>query len=649
MKVSWIASIVALMSAGAGVAEPPPPLDAYGKLPAIEAIQISPDGKRLAFIATNGDSRFLAVSDVETNKILVRVPTGTRKVIAVHWLGSNNVIGSVERDVDAGWWIGGKAAVVIAAAIDIDKQRVHPLIDVNNSSKDGSTTVNEIYGEPQIRILGGKAYAFAQGENFVYHVGYLSLFRYDATIGESWLARRGDAETIGWLVGEDGEPLAQEIYNDDTQRWAIRTRMNGGFATAISGQSTPEMPSIVGLSRDGKSTLVAIMVDDDAAGRRGQLVELRPDQSSWSAPVLKHIPDEMVFDPTTEHFIGAGDLEGDAWDYVFFDAADQKRWTMLTKAYAGSNIRVRSMSADHQRWVVSVDSPVEGQAYALVDFATGKTQWIGNDYDAPNRYLSDKKPIAFKAADGMGLSGYLTLPRGADPKALPLVVFPHGGPAARDEPGFDWWAQAMASRGYAVLQVNYRGSDGYGWKHLSAGFGQWGRKMQTDLSDGVRYLAKEGTIDPKRVCIVGASYGGYAALAGATLETGVYRCAVSVAGVSDLRRLARFQGDRGGKASKAYILRFLGTKTLSDPALDEISPLRHVDKVSIPVLLIHGKDDSVVDFSQSELMYEALEREGKDVQLIALPHEDHWLLSGVTRAQMLQATMDFLLKNNPPA
>ena len=638
-------SILAAALTVTPVSAAPPPLDTYGKLPAIEAIQISPDGKRLAFIATNGEARFLAVSDLDTNRVLVRIPTGNRKVIAVQWVGSNDVIGSVEKDGDAGWWVGGKTAQVFAADIDIDKQKSHAIIDV---SRQGASNYNAVFGRPQIRTLGGKPYAFAQAEHLVYSTPYLSLFRYDTAVGDSRLDRQGDAETVDWLVGDDGDALSQEIYNGDTQRWAIRTRMSGGFETAISGKGRLEIPSIQGLSRDGQSSLVAIALTDAAGDRHSKLVELKPGETTWSAPVVDHLPDEIVFDPATEHFIGIGDLDGDAWGYTFFDANDQTRWKGLTKAFPGSDVRLKSMTADHQRWVVSVDSAMEGQAYALVDFAKGKTQWIGNDYGAPNTFLSEKKSVAFKAADGLDLTGYLTLPKGVDPKDLPLVVFPHGGPAARDAPGFDWWAQAMASRGYAVLQVNFRGSDGFGWRHLSAGFGEWGRKMQTDLSDGVRYLAKQGVIDPKRVCIVGASYGGYAALAGATLDTGVYRCAVSVAGISDLRRMGRFAEDRGGKASRDYLLRYLGVKALGDPTLDDISPIRHVDKVSIPILLIHGKDDSVVDYTQSALMYDALKRGGKDVELVSLSHEDHWLLGGATRAQMLRTTIDFLMKNNPP-
>jgi dipeptidyl aminopeptidase/acylaminoacyl peptidase len=262
--------------------------------------------------------------------------------------------------------------------------------------------------------------------------------------------------------------------------------------------------------------------------------------------------------------------------------------------------------------------------------------------------VSEVKPIKYKAADGLEITGYLTLPRGRDAKNLPLIVLPHGGPAVRDAPGFDWWAQALASRGYAVLQPNYRGSLGFGAAFYQAGFGEFGRKMQTDLSDGVRDLARQGVIDPKRVCIVGGSYGGYAALAGASLEHGVYRCAVSVAGVSDLRSQILDSRRKGGRDALRYWQRFIGAKDLQDPVLDAVSPAAHAAAADIPILLIHGRDDTVVTIWQSRKMADALRAAGKPVEFIELKGEDHWLSRGESRLAMLQATVDFLERNNPP-
>jgi dipeptidyl aminopeptidase/acylaminoacyl peptidase len=185
-------------------------------------------------------------------------------------------------------------------------------------------------------------------------------------------------------------------------------------------------------------------------------------------------------------------------------------------------------------------------------------------------------------------------------------------------------------------------------RFMQAGFGEWGRKMQSDLSDGVRYLAREGVVDPKRVCIVGASYGGYAALAGVTLESDVYRCSVSVAGLSDLPRFLKWVGNTKQAISGRYWDRFMGATDPHDPALLAISPIEHVNSVAAPILLIHGRDDTVVPYEQSDVMLGALKRAGKSVQLVTMKHEDHWLSRSETRLQMLQATVDFLKANNPP-
>ena len=175
--------------------------------------------------------------------------------------------------------------------------------------------------------------------------------------------------------------------------------------------------------------------------------------------------------------------------------------------------------------------------------------------------------------------------------------------------------------------------------------------MQTDLSDAVRYLAKDGTIDPKRVCIVGGSYGGYAALAGVTLDPGVYRCAVSVAGLSDLKRFLLWSGElqrNRDNFGQRYWDRFMGISGPNDPALQAISPIEHASAVSAPVLLIHGRDDTVVPFQQSDVMADALRHAGKQVEVVTLRHEDHWLSRSDTRYQMLAATVAFLKENNPP-
>jgi dipeptidyl aminopeptidase/acylaminoacyl peptidase len=256
--------------------------------------------------------------------------------------------------------------------------------------------------------------------------------------------------------------------------------------------------------------------------------------------------------------------------------------------------------------------------------------------------------FAYKAADGLELEGVLTLPPGSSGKNLPLVVMPHGGPIGiHDQVGFDWWAQGFASRGYAVFQPNYRGSGGYGAAFREKGYGELGRGMLSDISDGVKALAGAGIVDPKRACIVGASYGGYAALAGVTIQHGLYRCAVAVSGVTDVGAwMGEFGQDQYSPGFR-YAQKFFGVSLAKDPALDAISPLKRAQEADAPILLIHGRDDTVVPFVHSLGMSEVLERAGKPVKFVATPGEDHWLSHEATRTQTLEESVAWVEKYNP--
>ena len=357
--------------------------------------------------------------------------------------------------------------------------------------------------------------------------------------------------------------------------------------------------------------------------------------------------DSPIEDRLTHRLIG-GTQVGDVPEYVFFDPAVEGRWKALVSAFDGDNVRYASASRDFSKILVQVEGAKYGYRYELVDLGNLEAVRVGQVYAGIDSPLEVRR-LTYAAADGLQIPAYLTLPRGPPPHNLPLVVLPHGGPAVRDTAEFDWWSQALADQGYAVLRPNYRGSD-LNRQFLEAGFGQWGRKMQTDLSDGVRYLVREGIADPARVCIVGASYGGYAALAGVTLDPGVYRCAVAVAGLSDLGAMQRWEGSGGVDARSAdlYWDRFWGVSGRMDPALDAISPIKHVDAVKVPVLLIHGRDDTVVPFEQSQLIFDALRSNNKEVELVTLNREDHWLSHSETRLQMLEATVAFLRTHNRP-
>jgi dipeptidyl aminopeptidase/acylaminoacyl peptidase len=300
--------------------------------------------------------------------------------------------------------------------------------------------------------------------------------------------------------------------------------------------------------------------------------------------------------------------------------------------------------------IVQTEGGDDPGTYWIVDIAKHSADPLGALYlGVHSANVGPIRMVGWNSGDGTPLRGVLSLPPGREAKALPLIVLPHGGPEARDYPRFDWWAQAFAPRGYAVFQPNYRGSAGYGIAFRNAGLGEWGRKMQTDVSDGVAALAKAGIVNPKRACIVGGSYGGYAALAGVTLQHGLYRCAVSVAGVSDLGSMLSFVERRAGGVNPAtrYWKSFMGVTTMWGSELDPITPVALANQADAPILLIHGKDDTVVPFEQCERMESALKSAGKPVEFVLMQGEDHWLSREETRITMLRSAVAFVEKYNP--
>jgi len=296
--------------------------------------------------------------------------------------------------------------------------------------------------------------------------------------------------------------------------------------------------------------------------------------------------------------------------------------------------------------VVEVESASSPVVYYLIDYTAKRADIVGEEYPGlADQPQGNVRQFEYSARDDYALFGYLTIPPGATEKNLPLVVLPHGGPEYSDGPEFDWWSQFLASRGYAVLRPQFRGSTGLGEAHRLAGRGQWGLRMQDDVSDGVKALIAQGIVDPKRVCIVGASYGGYAALAGAAFTPDLYACAVSVAGVSDLPEMLAWVEKNAGKEADSVYYWHDSIGSRDDPKVAGRSPLHSVSTIRAPILLLHGSNDSVVPFLQSQMMANALKASGKPCQLITLDSEDHWLSSSVTRVRMLTEIEKFLAAN----
>lgn len=614
------------------------PLETYGRLPRLEDMALSPSGKRIAFIRTDENLRRVMIADLP-GTLIARVSFGEVKLRSLAWADDDHLM-IMSSTTGMPWGLIGKDSEWWQLSIwEVSSKKLHTYPDSDVRDID---TVNAIVGAPMVRHIGNDTVLFLTGI-YVQESTKLALLKVNLTTHHQSVVRLGSDATGGWLVDEAGEVVAEDNYFEDKQRWQMKLRHNGHWFEAESQRTPIDIPKMVGFGPKGDAVLVATL-------DKGEPVwELLSLQDGKLGPPIEGGDDfnGALEDPITHRMIG-GVVIDDQAKYVFFNPDLKSRWQSVENAFEGERVELVSTSADMMQFLVLVDGN-RGYRYELINMNTDRATPMGYVYDG----LQDSLPttrITYEAADGLKIPAYLTLPAGKPATKLPLIVFPHGGPAVRDTADFDWWTQAMAAQGYAVLRPNYRGS-ATTQSFMTAGYGQWGRKMQTDLSDGVRYLAKQGTIDPARVCIVGASYGGYAALAGVTLDPGVYRCAVSVAGISDLKRMLVWDRQResgGDHIGSRFSNRYLGVKGPDDPALDEISPIKHIDRVNVPVLLIHGKDDTVVAYEQSEFMLKALKKANKSVELVTLKKEDHWLSRSETRQLMLQSSIAFLKANNPP-
>jgi dipeptidyl aminopeptidase/acylaminoacyl peptidase len=616
------------------------PLEVYGRLPGLENVSLSPDGSRIAFVTTSQNTRVIRAVSLADSKVLGALRVGEAKLRAVSWADDNHLLIMTSAAAMPWGLMGEQHEWFMLQVFDVLKHRAvaTPAID-----RAEIRTMNVTWGQVMVRRIAGHTVLFVPGI-YVADRTLPMLVRFDLDTNTQSVYRRGSEFTDQWLVDANGEIVAEQDYGNRSERWAIKIRRGGSLEVVASGQEAIDYPRVLGFGPTDDTLLVEKMEAGDPVWRL-----MSTKDGTLGPPMAEHMTlDEPIEDQLTYRMIGGVHVDDDA-HYVFFEPSLQRRWDATVKAFDGEQVHLESAAAGFRSIVVRVDGKRFGYQYQLVNFDTGKAVPVGDIYTGLTEPLEVRR-ITYAAADGMQIPAYLTLPPGRDPKNLPLIVLPHGGPAVRDTADFDWWSQALADQGYAVLRPNYRGSL-LSERFLAAGFGEWGRKMQTDLSDGVRFLVKEGLVDPGRVCIVGASYGGYAALAGVSLDPGVYRCAVSVAGLADLKRMLDWVNTNNMSSKnheQRFWDRFMGVTGPGDPVLSQISPINHLDAINVPVLLIHGRDDTVVPFEQSEVMFKALHRSQKPVDLVVLDHEDHWLSRGDTRLQMLKSTVAFLRAHNPP-
>ena len=627
----------------AAFAGDPPPLDSYGDLPDIEEVTISPDGKSFAMVTHLGGERKLVVFD-DTTKIRASTALGDNKLRYIDWAGNDTLMMVTSVTQNLGYGFTADSAEFSLAFINSLDGKAPQVVFGRKPSM-----VNAIWGDYGYRQIEGKWYGLFGGVElarrlngkYVFEHGRPALFRVDLETNRQKKIAFAAPENFwrGWLIGPDGEVAATLDFQNDTGAWSIE---NAARKTLASGRSITGGVGLVSLGRDGQSLIY--FKSESGLHLISNGTKFRW-QGGEPVKVYDGIDIERIYvDPRTGFLLGYKD--GETGKPVLFDHAQTAILHRVYAAFPNLDVNVVDWTPDFKKFIVHTSGNRDSGSWFIVDIDAKRADAFG--YDRELIYPDNVGPIStfeYRAADGMQLDGILSLPPDREAKDLPVIMLPHGGPESQDSERFDWWAQAFASRGYAVFQPNFRGSTNRDLAFRRAGYGQWGRAMQTDISDGLAALAQQGIVDPARACIMGASYGGYAALAGVTLQHGLYRCSVAVAPVSDLKDRYNTENRESGmsRTVRASLRELMG-----DPSTyNEVSPRRHAAQADAPILLVHGRDDTVVAYSQSTHMADALRDAGKTVEFVSLDGEDHWLSRAETRKQMLAAAMEFVQKYNP--
>jgi len=474
----------------------------------------------------------------------------------------------------------------------------------------------------------------------------LDLFKVDVHTGKHAKVTAGSYNTSVWYLDGHGHVAGRLEQFERPLKEVFQVPDNDGWKTVGEYEASADHGAgIVGLSADGRYVVSTALDTEQMRILSG--LDLKTASTTTLFSNVKYDTDSVLTDPWTDRVIGAAYI-ADKTQFQYFDDKLEALQKGLETSFPGVSVEAVSWNTAMDKVIVKVDSPKHPIDYYYLDRTTHQAVQIGSGYpDLQETDLGAVQTYPYKARDGLDIPAYLTLPPGKPAKNLPVVVMPHGGPDDRDSIRFDWMAQFFANRGYAVLQPNFRGSSGYGHKFTEAGLREWGLKMEDDLTDGVKKLVADGIADPKRVCIVGASYGRYAALAGAALTPDLYARAVSFAGISDLPKVMSEERVRYGRDSQtvSFWTSRIGSTSDDSEQLRATSPARHADRIKCPVLLMHGEGDTTVQIEQSEIMADAMKSAGKPVEFIRFPGEDHYFNFADTRIRFLKETEAFLKKN----
>lgn len=468
------------------------------------------------------------------------------------------------------------------------------------------------------------------------------VFRLNTRTGAMELVAENPGSVSDWVTDHDGKVRA-----------AVQT---DGVNTELLYRATEEEPFKKVLVTDFRESVSPLFFTFDnkelyAASNLGRdktaIVRLNPATGKELELIFEHpeVDTSALLASDKRKVITAAAFTRDRQEYHFFDEWRRDLQKKLEEKLPGVEVALSSMNLDEDKFIVRSHSDRTRGAFWFYDTKTDELRKLADVSPwLDENQMAAMKPVRVTARDGLVLPGYLTLPPGVEPKNLPAVLLVHGGPWARDDWGFDGGAQFLANRGYAVLQINFRGSTGYGRAFWEKGFKQWGKTMQDDVTDAARWIVSEGIADPKRIAIYGGSYGGYAALAGMAFTPGVYAAGISFVGPSNLFTLL--------ETVPPYWepMRKMNYEMIGDPEKDKelltaASPLFSADKIQSPLLIAQGANDPRVKKAESDQIVEALKKRGVDVPYIVRENEGHGFANEENRMYFYRAVERFLAKH----
>ncbi|MEO0613347.1 MAG: prolyl oligopeptidase family serine peptidase, partial [Pseudomonadota bacterium] len=510
-----------------------PPVEVYGQLPLTRSMSISPNSKLVSYLSRQEDGTELAVIyDLENKAPVSAVGTSETKARSIDFAGNDFAILRAS-DTTRLFGFRGQFEYSAAFSLDLKNKKIRQLLSGSDDLFPAQSGLGRIIGidESGERVYM-PAYIGSRGSDPSYGVMRVSL-----KTGRGRVSTKGRAVTRDWIVDKKGEPLAIEDYNNKNNRYTLRARRDGKYVSLVDVKAEIPPMSLVGIRTDGRALIVSSRFKGQNTNELSEIDILTGKVTTAFRRDDREV--DYILRDLNQRVIGV-QYSGLYPAYDFYDPDMSTTMAGLVDYFAGSSVSLESFSSDLNTIIIHVSGGDRAPAFYQFGREGRRLVRLASEYDGiTDENVMPTVEVTYPARDGEKIPGVLTYPRGWNfDRRLPTLIMPHGGPEAHDSVRFDWMAQFFASRGYLVLQPNFRGSDGFGAKHKLAGRGEWGRGvMQHDVTDGLNAMIKTGWADADRVCIVGASYGGYAALAGGAFTPKKYKCIAAVAPVTDLVKM----------------------------------------------------------------------------------------------------------------